>query len=331
MNKPTTRPVDAPRALQPERMGDITFKQVRCFLAASASSSFCQAAKQVFLSQPAFCRVIQELESSVGEDLFTRSNLGIKLSTAGAALLPHAQRLMACYSTTVAAVTKRRSAEKSRFLLAGDHIVMAPVLPTLLGRLRTNFEAPSLLYEDGTKQQVIASVLQGHADCGVCIMLGDQADHPELQCTPLLNAFLGLLTSPDFALPSNIGSLADLDAINLVRYDDDTAISQLLQLGAERFDAYYASSVVCNDISAAYAMVQHGQVAAVASGIGASHPQARGLRFMPLPGLRPTISVSLISRRDVRLDDQRALMKELTRVCVLEAQWHPSVTRHSCN
>ena len=327
MNKATTLPGDDLGELHPDRMGGITLKQVRGFLAASACSTFSQAAPQVFLSQPAFCRLIQELEAAVGEALFVRSSQGTRLSSAGKAFLPHAERLMACFSATVAGMAKWRSAGQGQFVLAGIHVVMPLVLPMLLSRLQENFESPTLQFEGGTSKQVIASVLQGRADCGICTVLGDPHDQPELHCTPLLQAPLGLLANPDFALPARICSLADLKGVKLARYSDDSVISRLLQSHATAFDAYYASHMVCTNISAAYALVRGGEVAAVASGFGSNHPQAAGLRFVPLPGLLPTLSVSLISKRDATFDDQRALMKELTRVCVLGAQWHASVVR----
>lgn len=311
-----------------DRMGDITLKQVRGFLAASRCSTFRQAAPLVFLSHAAFASAIQELEASLGEKLFVRTSHGNQLSSAGAAFLPHAQRLMDCYNAALASLVKWRNAGQSRFVLAGSRIVMPNVLPALLGRLHTNFEDLSLIYEDSTSQQVIDSVLQGRADCGICTVLSEQ---PELHCTPLLQAPLGLLSHPDFALPARIGALKDLGGISLARYGDDSVITQLLQLHGASFDAYHASRVVCTNIPAAYAMVQGGHVAAVTSGIGATHPQAQGLRFTPLPGLLPTLSVSLISRCDTPFNDQQALMKELTRVSVLQAQWHPSVVLCNAN
>lgn len=327
MDYATALPGHSSNVARPDRMGDITLKQVRSFLAASACSTFRQAAQQVFLSQPTFCRVIQELESAVGEELFIRSSQGIKLSSAGEVFLPNAKRLMACYSATVAGMTKWRSAGRSQFMLAGTSTIMPLLAPALLSRLQQNFELPTLQFEDGTSQQVMASVLQGRADCGVCTVLGDPADQPDLHCTPLLQAPLGLLAHPDFALPASICSLADLNGINLARYSDESVISQLLQVHATVFDAYYASRVVYSNMPAAYALVQGGQVAAITSGVAATHPQAQGLRFVPLPGLLPILSVSLISKRDALFDDQRALMKELTRVCVLGVRWHASVAR----
>jgi DNA-binding transcriptional LysR family regulator len=322
MNNLATTTGQSLHGFGPDRMGDITLKQVRGFLAGSACTTFKRAAQQVFLSQAAFCRAIQELESSVGEELFVRSSHGIKLSSAGEAFLPYAQRLMNSYDAVEAGMDKWRAAGRGQLMLAGSHIVMSAVLPMLFSRLHANIETTTLMFESCTSQQVLASVLQGRADCGVCNMLVNQ---PDLHCVNLLQAPLGLLFNPNFALPASICTLADLKNVKLVRFGDDSIISQLLQRHAPAFDAYHAAHVVCSNMSSAYAMVQDAQVAVVTSGIGATHPQAKGLQFVPLPDLLPFISVNLITRRDAHLDDQQALMKELTRVCVLEAPWHPSV------
>ena len=326
MKKSIPKNDDALYGLRPDGLGDITLKQVRGFLAANQCNSFRQAAPLVFLSHAAFFRVIQELESALGEELFTRSCHGIKLSGAGEAFLPHAQRLMTCYSATLMGMAKWRVAGRGHFVVAGTRIIMPSVMPTLLSRLRDNLDAPSFLFEEATSQQVISSVLKGHADCGLCNLL---VVEPELNCVTLLNSPLGILASPDFAWPASICTLADLDDINLARYSDESVISQAFQQQATRFDAYYNSRIMCDHMAASYAMVQDGQVAAITSGVGASHPQARGLRFVPLPGLLPMLTVSLINKRDVLFDDQQALMKELIRVCVLGAPWHASVERYS--
>lgn len=305
-----------------DRMGDITLKQVRGFLAASRCSTFRQAAPLVFLSHAAFAHAIQELEAALCEELFARTSQGNQLTSAGAAFLPHAQRLMDCHSAALASMVKWRHAGQSRFALAGSHIVMPTVLPALLGRLHTNFKDLSLVYEEGTSGQVIDSVLQGRADCGVCTVLAEQ---PELHCTPLLQAPLGLLSHPDFALPASISCLQDLAGLRLVRYSADSVVTQLLQSHAASFKAYHHASVACTSMLAAYSLVQGGYAAAIMSGIGATHPQAQGIRYTPLPGLLPALCVSLVSRRDAPYSDQQALMRELTRVSVLQGLWHASV------
>lgn len=64
----------------------MNFEQLRCFLAVAETLNFTQAAKQLFLGQPALSRQVAELEKEVGVQLFDRNNRKVKLTAAGAVL-----------------------------------------------------------------------------------------------------------------------------------------------------------------------------------------------------------------------------------------------------
>lgn len=305
-----------------KRRGDFTVKQVRVFLAASQCSTFRQAASMVCLSHAAFANAILELEASLGEELFVRTRHGNQLSCAGVAFLPDALRLMDCYSTALASLGKWRDAQQCHFVLAGNNSIMPTVLRDLLDRFRANFETVSFEYEECTSQRVIESVRQGLANCGLCSVF---AARPELHCTPLLEAPLGILCHPAYQLPESFSALHDLNGLSLLRFSDDSDVTQLLRLHPVSFDAYHGAPIVCNSLPAAYAMLQGGYVAAITSGIGATHVQAQGLRFIPLPDLLPKQTVNLVCKRDQPLNVHQIFMKRLTTSCAREAQWHPSV------
>lgn len=61
---------------------------VTVFAVAAASRSFSRAAEQLFVTQGAVSRQIQQLESFLGCPLFIRHKLGLKLTPEGEALLP---------------------------------------------------------------------------------------------------------------------------------------------------------------------------------------------------------------------------------------------------
>lgn len=61
---------------------------VTVFAVAAASQSFSRAAEQLFVTQSAVSRQIQQLETFLGCPLFIRHKLGLRLTRAGEALLP---------------------------------------------------------------------------------------------------------------------------------------------------------------------------------------------------------------------------------------------------
>ena len=69
--------------------------QLRAFVAVVEHQSFSGAARALGLSQPAVTMQLQSLESEAGATLLDRRYRRIAPTEAGAALLPHAQRILA--------------------------------------------------------------------------------------------------------------------------------------------------------------------------------------------------------------------------------------------
>lgn len=72
----------------------MTLVQLRHFVALAECGSYVQAAKAVFLTQPALTRSIQSLEDELGGPLFNRLGRRITLTPLGAEVLQRAQRLV---------------------------------------------------------------------------------------------------------------------------------------------------------------------------------------------------------------------------------------------
>ncbi len=72
----------------------IDIQKIQTFLYAAETSSLSEAAKQLHLTQPAVSHQIKSLEQELGVKLFTRSNVGLKVTEAGELLLPWARRLL---------------------------------------------------------------------------------------------------------------------------------------------------------------------------------------------------------------------------------------------
>lgn len=64
----------------------MTLQQLRCFIAVAQNMNFRQAAKQLYISQPAVTHQIQSLETELGIPLFQRTQHHIQLTEAGSSL-----------------------------------------------------------------------------------------------------------------------------------------------------------------------------------------------------------------------------------------------------
>jgi DNA-binding transcriptional LysR family regulator len=71
------------------------FRHLRCFLVLTEELHFGRAASRLGLTQPPLSLNIQQLEASVGAQLFARNSRGVALTAAGQAFLPQARALLA--------------------------------------------------------------------------------------------------------------------------------------------------------------------------------------------------------------------------------------------
>lgn len=317
-------PLEDSNPFHTDRTVNVTAKQVRAFLAAVEHKNFSEAARRVFQSQSAFSRCIQELELALGEEVFARLKHGITLTEFGAVFLPHAQRLMETYAEAQSGMAKWRDSRQGKLTLAGASAVMHVVLPTLMRKLRAEFGQTSIVLQDGSSAKAVNSVLAGSSTIGVCTLISDE---PDLHCTHLLEAPIGLLVAPGRAIPIDIRELAALKDLPFMRFDDDAVISRLLRANGIPLEPYFNSPVQTCNLSGSFALVREDNMVMLATGFGATHPEARDLRFVPLPGLLPSVQVSIISRRGNAFDRLQQVMLNIVKDSILDTKWHASVHR----
>ncbi|MEG1556558.1 MAG: LysR family transcriptional regulator, partial [Bacteroidales bacterium] len=71
--------------------------RLRAFIAVAQQLNFTKAAKELFISQPAISKHIQELENIYGVQLFERNGSKITLTSAGEIFLKHAESITNSY------------------------------------------------------------------------------------------------------------------------------------------------------------------------------------------------------------------------------------------
>jgi DNA-binding transcriptional LysR family regulator len=86
----------------------MTLQQLEYFLAAIEQGSFSAAAESLHMAQPSLSEQVRKLEAELGVDLFARVGRGLKLTEAGHALRPHAERVLAEVDAARASVLEIR-------------------------------------------------------------------------------------------------------------------------------------------------------------------------------------------------------------------------------
>jgi DNA-binding transcriptional LysR family regulator len=97
---------------------DVDTRVLRYFVAVAEHLSFTRAAERLFVSQPALSRQIRQLENDLKLALFERTSREVRLTSAGAALLPRARALVAEWQAAQQ-VVRSVAADESRVLRVG--------------------------------------------------------------------------------------------------------------------------------------------------------------------------------------------------------------------
>lgn len=123
---------------QCSRMSDF---RLEVFYTVARKGSFTKAAQELYISQPAVSRHIQELESQYGCTLFEREGNQIRLSPAGALLMEHAEKIFTLYRQAAFELDALSQRKSGQLKLGASTTLSQYVLPPVLAGFRQCFPA----------------------------------------------------------------------------------------------------------------------------------------------------------------------------------------------
>ncbi|HVU14221.1 MAG TPA: selenium metabolism-associated LysR family transcriptional regulator [Phototrophicaceae bacterium] len=128
---------------------------LRIFAAVAENNNFSQAAKALYISQPAVSRAVQELEEQVGLPLLDRSHRALALTEAGALLYQYAQRLFAVEQAAETALEQFQGLERGHLAVGASQTTGTYLLPPLLSRFHQQYPGVRLSLEIANTQTVL--------------------------------------------------------------------------------------------------------------------------------------------------------------------------------
>ncbi|MFG1671510.1 LysR family transcriptional regulator [Streptomyces sp. Y7] len=291
---------------------DVHVRDLRYFVAVAEELHFTRAAERLYVSQPALSKQVRALERQLGVELFRRDPQGVTLTAAGAALLPHARRVLDAWSEGSAALEAARAAARGTLVVG---MSTSPGRGGLLPAIRSRFTAthPDIVlrlrqvsWEDPT-----AGLADGDADIAfVWLPLPDAgrygwtvvAEEPRLVALPQTHRlasraeidFTDLMDEPFLALPAGAGPLRDYWLALEERGGRAPRIGAEIAGTEETYEALVAGLGVC--------LVATGNAPLITLG---------GVVTRPVRGLAPSRYALAWRRQDAR----RPLVRAYAEVC----------------
>jgi DNA-binding transcriptional LysR family regulator len=155
-------------------------RHLRYFAAVAETLSFTQAAADCGVAQSALSQQIARLEKDVGATLLIRSSRQVRLTEAGAVLLPWARRLLSGAEQAQQDLDALAGLRRGRLRLGLIQTVSSAVdLPAVLGDYRDRYPGIELSVSYGASEAMLAAVLDEELDLAL-VGLGPERIPPGL-------------------------------------------------------------------------------------------------------------------------------------------------------
>ena len=198
--------------------------QLEGFVEIARRGSVSRAAEALFVTQPALSARLKSLESQVGAQLFVRTGRGVRLSEAGHAFLPYAQRALEAVSEGHRLVGEVARGGAGELALGAAPAVSTYVLPAILERFHLEHPNVRLAVRTGHSEEVLDLVLHEQVQIGLVRALR----HPEIESVPLYEDELVLVANPAhrFAAAGEI-AVEEMSEEQLILFDRTSSYHDL--------------------------------------------------------------------------------------------------------
>ncbi|MCK5431880.1 MAG: LysR family transcriptional regulator [Gammaproteobacteria bacterium] len=141
-----------------------TFKQLRYLIALGEHMHFGKAAEACFVSQSAFSVAIRELESTLGVQLFDRTNKRVTITAMGQEIIVQARLVVRDLESLVHMARVSNEPLSGKLRLGVIPTISPFLLPKILPQLRSHFPQLQLFLQEDTTQRVYEKLMSGELD-----------------------------------------------------------------------------------------------------------------------------------------------------------------------
>jgi DNA-binding transcriptional LysR family regulator len=203
-------------------------RQLRVFCTVAAHMSVSAAAEDLMMSQPAVSQQLRTLEHQLGAKLFEWTGQRLLLTEVGAAILPHAERMVALEEDVRLAVAELRlPADRGGLALGANTTGGMYVVPQLVRAFLDEHPQAQVTLQIEHTNRIVDRILQGFID--VAVVTGPLADE-RLAILDVAQDELVAIASPGHPLAgrARVG-VAELAAASWVLYAHGSRTRELVR------------------------------------------------------------------------------------------------------
>lgn len=267
---------------------------LRALVAVADGRSFLRAAQQLNLSQPALSRRIQKLEQAVGTVLVERTTRTVRLTAAGAQVVPLIRRMLQEIDGSLVGLMAQGERAAGRITLASIPSATVQFLPEVLQRFSLDHRNTRVRILDLSAGECAEAVRTGEAEFGLSLPVGPDSD---LSYSPLYDDPYGLVCRKDDPLAdiADVG-WADLVERRLVTVHRGSGNRTTLEAGLAAQGIHLTWFYEVTRLTSALALVDAGLGPSVLPKLACAGPEAGNLVWRPLKNPVIFRSIGLLQR-----------------------------------
>ena len=177
-------------------MAGVELRQLRYFVAVAEDGNISQAAKRIFLTQPALSRQIKALEEEIGQCLLERQAHSIRLTPTGEALLLEARKLLQHADEVLERV--RVAGREVRLRVGYAPSLAAGILSMAVANFTQKHPGARVELFDLSTEEMLSGLESDKLD--VALSVGQQRQTRGLSWNPLMRAPWQLVVNRDHPL-----------------------------------------------------------------------------------------------------------------------------------
>src|SRR5712691_99346 len=196
--------------------------QLEAFVEAARRGSVTRAAEALFVTQPALTARLNALEKTIGAPLLVRRRGGVRLTEAGRAFLPYAERALQAVADGRQVLTELERGIAGHVPIGAAPAVSTYALPSILKRFQQTHPGVQVAVRTGHSEEVAELVKRDEVAVGLSRALRD----PDLESFTLYEDELVLVVHPEHPFVDDVHT-AELADEQFVLFDRASSYHEL--------------------------------------------------------------------------------------------------------
>lgn len=141
--------------------------RLKVFQTVAQRLSFTRTAHELFISQPAVTKHINELEKNTGKPLFNRHGNNISLTKEGELLLKYANNILGLYQSLEEELNKLQEAISGEIRIGASTTIAQYILPKILARFKSTYSEIKISLVNNNTRHIEEMVSNKKIDIGI--------------------------------------------------------------------------------------------------------------------------------------------------------------------